>query len=512
MTREEQQKISDQQLKQIEDSLRSAASELFADWWLKPSQYTFPVLGLIFLKYADQIFQETKVTLEANQKPNRFWKIDLLINADFEKEWVLFVPEEASYNYLLNQPEWADYGKLINKAMELIEKENEEKLAGVLPKNYGSFSNSNLVKLLKTFNELNKIDGDRFGLIYEYFMWKFESEAGQKWWEFFTPRSIVKLIVNILEPYHGTIYDPACGSWGMFTQSLGRIKQHKKADIISTISVWGQEMKTETIKMAKMNLAINGLEGKITEANSLYQNIYTGKRFDYVMANPPFNVSGIDKDKLKNDPRYKYGVPSTDNANYLRIQIFANSLSDRGRAGFVMANSASDARHTEQEIRKQLIEDNVVDIMVSVWPNFFYTVALPCTLWFFDKGKKGTDRENKILFIDAKDIFRQIDKSHREFTQEQLEQITDIVRAYRWEDGEYKDVKWLCKVATIEEIEAQGRSLNPGRYVWVTDQWEDEYNFWERLQTLTEEFKTLTMEAHELEGQIIGNVEKLLHK
>ena len=152
----------------------------------------------------------------------------------------------------------------------------------------------------------------------------------------------------------------------MFTQSLGRIKQHKKADIISTISVWGQEMKTETIKMAKMNLAINGLEGKITEANSLYQNIYTGKRFDYVMANPPFNVSGIDKDKLKNDPRYKYGVPSTDNANYLRIQIFANSLSDRGRAGFVMANSASDARHTEQEIRKQLIEDNVVDIMVSV--------------------------------------------------------------------------------------------------------------------------------------------------
>lgn len=510
MTPEEHQKLSDQQLKELEDSLWSAASELFAHGWLKPSQYTFPVLGLIFLKYADQIFQDTKIELESEQKPNRFWKIDQLNNADFEKKWVLFVAEKASYEYLLTQPEWADYGKLINTAMEFIEKENPEKLEGVLPKNYWSFSNSNLVKLLKTFNELNKIDGDRFGLIYEYFMGKFESEAGQKWWEFFTPRSIVKLIVNILEPYHGTIYDPACGSWGMFTQSLGRIKKNKKADIVSTISVYGQEMKTETIKMAKMNLAINGLEGKITEANSLYQDTYLGKKFDYVMANPPFNVSGIDKDKLKNDPRYKYGVPSTDNANYLRIQIFANSLSDRWRAWFVMANSASDARHTEQEIRKQLIEDNVVDVMVSVWPNFFYTVTLPCTLWFFDKGKRWTARENKILFIDAKDIFRQIDRAHREFTQEQLEQITDIVRAYRWEKWTYQDIKWLCKVATKEEIEAQGRSLNSGRYVWVTDQWEDEYDFWERLQTLTEEFKILTTEAHGLESQIISNVEKLL--
>ncbi len=510
MTPEEKHQISDQQLKSLEDALRKAASELFADGALKPAEYTFPVLGLIFLKYADEIFQDTKVKLESKRKPNRFWKLEELTKVDFHSKWVVYVPEKASYEFLLQQPEGVDYGKLLNKAMELIEKENPEKLEGVLPKEYTWLSNSNIIKLLKTFSELDKIDGDSFGLIYEYFMGKFELEGGQKGWEFFTPRSIVKLIVNIIEPYKGKIFDPACGSGGMFTQSLQYIKDHKKENIAGAISVYGQEIKTQTIKLAKMNLAINWLEGNIKEWNSLYQDEFDSiGKFDFVMANPPFNVSGIDKSKIAHDPRYSFGIPNNDNANYLWIQIFASALSKKGRAGFVMANSASDAGNTELEIRKKMIDAWLVDVIVSIWPKFFYTVTLPCTLWFLDRSKKWTDREWKLLFIDAKEIYRQIDKAHREFTEDQIGQIVDIVMAYRWEKWTYEDVKGLCRVCTIEEIQANWYSLNPGRYVWVIEGEVSKYDFLERIHSLTKQFEKLTQEAHKLEKQIIDNAQKI---
>ena len=505
----------DEKLKHLENTLWTVASQLWANGELKPSEYTFPVLWLIFLKYADKIFQETTEKLIANQKPNRFGTIEELTKTDYHKEGVVYMDEKASYDYLLNQPEGTDYGKIINEAMKVIEKDNP-RLEWVLPKQYWALSNDNLVKLLKTFTDLDQIEGDNFWLIYEYFMGKFESEWGQKGWEFFTPRSIVKLIVNIIEPFKGKIFDPACGSWGMFTQSLQYIKDHKDTDIVWNISVYGQEIKTQTIRLAQMNLAINGLEWDIREWSSMYTDEHNSiGKFDYVMANPPFNVSWIDKEKINNDPRYSFGIPWSDNANYLWIQIFANALKENtGRAWFVMANSASDARNSELEIRKKLIEDGVVDVMVSVWPNFFYTVTLPCTLWFFDKSKKWTDREKKVLFIDAKDIYRQVDRSHREFTDDQIKEITDIVQAYRQEEWteQYEDVKGLCKVVSIDEVREQGYSLNPGRYVGVKDSEEEEYDFSERLQELTDELKQLSEESHGLESDIMSNVESLLDR
>jgi type I restriction enzyme M protein len=319
------------------------------------------------------------------------------------------------------------------------------------------------------------IEGDAFGKIYEYFLGKFAMSEGQKGGEFFTPISIVKLIVRMIEPYKGKIFDPACGSGGMFVQSAEFVNEHKNGG--NSISIYGQERVEETIRLAKMNLAVHGLSGDIREGNAYYEELHksteNGGKFDFVMANPPFNVNRIDKERLENDPRFPLGLPRTDNGNYIWIQLFYSALNANGRAGFVMANSASDARASEMEIRKKLIEEKAVDIMVSVSSNFFYTVTLPCTLWFLDKGKTGTDREDKILFIDARHIFRQVDRAHRDWTPSQVEFLSNIARLYRGEetenlldgkdltnqhfpDGKYQDVAGLCKIATLEEVEPRG--------------------------------------------------------
>jgi type I restriction enzyme M protein len=370
------------------------------------------------------------------------------------------------------------------------------------------------------------IEGDAFGKIYEYFLGKFAMTEGQKGGEFFTPTSIVKLIVQIIEPYSGRILDPACGSGGMFVQSAAFVEAHRKD--AHAISVYGQEKTEETIRLCKMNLAVHGLSGDIRQGLTYYVDRHSEvDGFDFVMANPPFNVKEVDKEKLKGDPRYPFGCPTTDNANYLWIQVFYSRLNATGRAGFVMANSAGDARGTELEIRKKLIEDGAVDVMVSVGPNFFYTVTLPCTLWFLDRGKRKTKRKDKVLFIDARHIFRQIDRAHREWTAEQVEFLSNIVRLYRGEDiesaagsqdlmkenfpkGKYADVLGLCKVATLDEIEAQGWSLNPGRYVGVAERAADDFEFAERMEELNEELETLNAEARELEERIAENVAVLL--
>ena len=305
------------------------------------------------------------------------------------------------------------------------------------------------------------IEGDAFGKIYEYFLGKFAMSEGQKGGEFFTPTSIVKLIVEIIEPFHGQILDPASGSGGMFVQSAAFVEHHKKS--VNEISVYGQEKVAETIRLCKMNLAVHGLSGDIRQAVTYYEDVHKSVgKFDFVMANPPFNVDKVDKERIKDDPRYPFGLPKTDNANYLWIQIFYSTLNAKGRAGFVMANSAGDARGSELEIRQKLLKAGAVDVMVSVGPNFFYTVTLPCTLWFLDQGKSKTSRKDKVLFIDARHIFRQIDRAHRDFTPEQIEFIANIVRLYRGEDieseagsaelmkqnfpkGKYVDVAGLCK-------------------------------------------------------------------
>jgi type I restriction enzyme M protein len=371
------------------------------------------------------------------------------------------------------------------------------------------------------------IKGDAFGKIYEYFLGNFAMSEGQKGGEFFTPTSLVRLIVNIIEPFHGRIFDPACGSGGMFVQSARFVDEHKR-NPSDEISVYGEERVSETVRLCKMNLAVHGLAGDIRQGNTYYEDLHTSPgKFDFVMANPPFNVNRVDKQRLKDDPRFPFGMPRVDNANYLWIQIFYSTLNGSGRAGFVMANSASDARSSELDIRQKLIKDRAVDVMVAVGPNFFYTVTLPCTLFFLDRGKKETDRKDKVLFIDARPIFRQIDRAHRDFTPQQIELLANIVRLYRVEktenrhesaamlferfpDGQYVDVPGLCKVATIKEIKAQGWSLNPGRYVGVADSEEDDFDFKERLEGLNDELEVLNAEARELEERIAKNVVKLL--
>ncbi|MEW5736350.1 MAG: class I SAM-dependent DNA methyltransferase [Thermodesulfobacteriota bacterium] len=507
----------------VESRLWEAADELRANSKLKSSEYSVPVLGLVFLRYADHKFQAAAKELSGAGGGRR--KIG---PADYQAKGVLYLPEPARFSALMKLQEGANIGAAINDAMRAIEAENPD-LKDVLPKTYNRFENALLKELLKTMNSVPMdIEGDAFGKIYEYFLGNFAKAEGQKGGEFFTPTAIVQLIVGIIQPFHGRIFDPACGSGGMFVQSARFVSEHKK-NPNAELSVFGQEKVAETVRLGKMNLAVHGLAGDIRQGNTYYEDLHrSANKFDFVMANPPFNVDRIDKDRLKDDPRFPFGLPRTDNGNYLWIEIFYSALNDRGRAGFVMANSASDARSSEMEIRKKLIEARAVDVMVAVGGNFFYTVTLPCTLWFFDRGKRKTPRADKVLFIDARHIFRQVDRAHRDWTPEQIEFLANIARLYRGEEPEnlhgsaklvadtfgkkpkYADVAGLCKVASISEIKAQGWSLNPGRYVGVAARDEEEFDFKERLEELNEELEALNAEARELEGRIAENVGRLL--
>jgi type I restriction enzyme M protein len=507
---------------ELEKRLWDAADDLRANSKLKSSEYSVPVLGLIFLRYADHKFSLAKEKLAAGRSARR-----TVGKADYHAQGVLYLPEKARFSTLLNLPESADIAKAINDAMRAVESENED-LRGVLPVTYARLDKELLVSLLRNFAAIPMdIEGDAFGKIYEYFLGKFAMSEGQKGGEFFTPNSIVRLIVEIIEPFHGRIYDPACGSGGMFVQSAAFVERHRR-NPTSEISIYGQEKTEETIRLCKMNLAVHGLSGDIKDGNAYYADAHKSVGpFDFVMANPPFNVDKVDKERLRDDPRYPFGLPRADNGNYLWIQIFYSALNAKGRAGFVMANSAADARGSEMEIRKRMLEAGAVDIMISVGPNFFYTVTLPCTLWFLDRGKNKTARRDRVLFIDARHIFRQIDRAHRDWTPEQIEFLSNIVRLYRNEaveteagsrklmkenfpKGKYADVPGLCKVATLAEIEAQGWSLNPGRYVGVAERARDDFEFAERLEELNEELETLNAEARAFEERIAENVSRLL--
>jgi type I restriction enzyme M protein len=507
----------------IESHLWEVADQLRANSKLKSSEYSVPVLGLVFLRYADYKFQILAKELTGQGGGRR--KIG---SVDYQAKGVLYLPEAARFSALIQLPEGCNIGAAVNDAMRAIEAENPD-LKDVLPKTYNRLDNALLKELLKAMNSVSMdIKGDAFGKIYEYFLGQFAMSEGQKGGEFFTPTAIVQLIVGIIEPFHGLLFDPASGSGGMFVQSARFVEERKK-NPNAELSIYGQEKVSETVRLAKMNLAVHGLAGDIREGNTYYEDLHhsTGK-FDFVMANPPFNVNGIDKDRLKDDPRFPFGLPHSDNGNYLWIQLFYSALNGTGRAGFVMANSAADARNSELDIRRQLIEAHAVDVMVAVGPNFFYTVVLPCTLWFFDRGKRKTARADKVLFIDARHLYRQIDRAHRDWTPAQIEFLANMARLYRGETPEnlhdsvslltehlgkkpkYADVAGLCKVATLAEIEAQGWSLNPGRYVGVTAHKEEDFDFKERLEEQNEELETLNAEARKLEERIAENVVKLL--
>ena len=493
-------------LGELQNKLWETADQLRANSGLRASEYASPVLGLIFLRYADDRFAQAAPVVGpgSDRRPTG--------PEDYQATGALYLPDESRFERLLNLPEDADIGKAINRAMTGIEDYNPD-LKGVLSKDYSRIPHDILVELLRLLGTLpGEIEGDGFGLIYEYFLGKFALSEGRKGGEFFTPTSIVRLIVEILEPFQGKIYDPACGTGGMFVQSAHFVERHRH-DPSQELSIYGQEKTGDTVRLAKMNLAVHSLGGDIREGNTYYEDLHDSVgKFNYVMANPPFNVNKIDKTKLEDDPRFPFGLPKPDNGNYLWIQTFYSALNNTGRAGFVMANSASDAGHSELEIRRKLIEDRSVDVIIAVGTNMFYTVTLPVTLWFLDRGKNHTDRADKVLFIDAREVYNQIDRAHREWTPQQTEFLANIVRLWRIEKPEsdagsetltnetfpgkaYTDVPGLCAIASIEQIEAQGWSLNPGRYVGATIRSVDDIEFAARLESLTEEFESLCLEA-----------------
>ncbi|MDM8548730.1 class I SAM-dependent DNA methyltransferase [Desulfobacterales bacterium HSG2] len=446
----------------LENDLWEAADQLRANSKLTASEYSMPVLGLIFLKHAFNRFQIVRERIEISL-PSRGGRKRQIIKADFEKENAIFLPEKARFGYLSELPETENIGKAINEAMGSIEKAYES-LKGVLPKDYSKLEDDLLRELLRIFNReaLKYAGGDVFGRIYEYFLNKFAMTGAQEGGEFFTPISLVQTIVNVIEPDHGIVFDPACGSGGMFVQT-GYFIEKKGGKAKQKVTFYGQEKAETNTRLAKMNLAVHGLEIRIFQGNTFYEDHHDLLgRCDFVMANPPFNVGGVDVRKVKNDPRLPFGLPginrkskAVSNANYLWIQYFYSYLNEKGRAGFVMASSASDAGHADKRIREKLVKTGHIDVIVSVGTNFFYTRSLPCTLWFFDKGKPE-DLQDKALMIDARDIYRKVTRKLNDFAPEHLKNITSLVWLYRGENGKY--LKLIQEYLTACNDEAWGIS------------------------------------------------------
>jgi type I restriction enzyme M protein len=443
--------VTKEQLKQLEKDLWDAADNLRANSDLKSSEYSTPVLGLIFLKFADNNYRRHESEIISEYQKLKGTRREKKLSDIAIEKCGFYLPDHARYDHLLNLPEAKDIAKALKEAMKAIE-EYKPELEGVLPKDeYFKLTRDPKTRtipndLLKNFANIpSAAGGDLLGQIYEYFLGEFARSEGHKGGEFFTPRSVVRLMVEIIEPHGGKVFDPACGSGGMFVQSAHFIEEHRKEltkGVDSSVYVYGQEKVLETVNLAKMNLAVNGLRGDIKKGISYYDDHFKSfGAFDYVLANPPFNVDDVNLNRVEKDRRFStYGIPrkkskakkdkgkeTVPNANYLWINLFATSLKPKGRAALVMANSASDARHSEADIRRTLIEKNLIYAMLTLPSNMFYTVTLPATLWFFDKGKK----DDGILFIDARNIFTPIDRAHREFSDEQIQNIAIISQLHK---------------------------------------------------------------------------------
>lgn len=465
------------QLRKLEAELWRAADQLRANSKLTASEYSMPVLGLIFLRHAYNRFQKVKIEVEKTLPSHPQRGRRPLTKKDFEEQNSMFLPDKAQFDYLVSLPESADIGEAIDNAMKLIEDEYDN-LKGVLPKNFSIFSKDLLRELLRIFNKevLQTAEGDLFGKIYEYFLNKFAMTGAQEGGEFFTPMSLVQTIVNVIEPDHGIVFDPACGSAGMFVQT-GYFIESEGLKPAEKVTFYGQEKAELNTKLAKMNLTVHGLEGKIYEGNTFYEDKHdlVGGA-DFVMANPPFNVDGVDKgkDAVKKDPRLvldgKVNLPKNDNANYLWIQYFYNYLTPTGRAGFVMASSASDAGHSEKDIREKLVKTGAVDVMMAIGNNFFYTRSLPCTLWFFDRGKESLNydlgdvsdklpkrRSDTVLMLDARKIYRKVTSKVNDFSPEQLQNLICIINLYRGNPNKFNSTvqQYLQTAASLAQENAK---------------------------------------------------------
>lgn len=524
-------------IKNLEKELWDAADELRGNSKLTAAEYKDPLLGLVLLRFAQNRYEDAKIEVEKKLPVNpRTGEKREATKDDYAGAGAIMLPEKAKYDYLVALPESEDIAEAINNAMKLIEAEYQD-LAGILPKTYQEFDAKLLRDLVRVFNAdaVKHAKGDVFGRIYEFFLMKFSMQGAgaQEGGEFFTPPSLVNLIINFIQPNHGIVHDPACGSGGMFVQTAHFIKDHDASQSVNeAITVYGTELKSNNAKLAKMNLAIHGIEGKIQESNSFYTNPFnlTGK-CDFVMANPPFNVDKVDaKNKfLTEDDRLPFGAPLTGkgtigNGNYLWMQYFYSYLNETGRAGFVMASSATDAGNAEKLIRQKLIETGDVECIVSVGNNFFYTRSLPCHLWFYNKGKKP-ENKNKILMIDARNVYRKVSTTINDFSDEQMFGLTAIMNMFRGDpvnygmenvtlsevegwfkehfpEGKYKDVEGLCKIVNLEEVIEQDYSLTPGRYVGVSIELDMNFDYQGRIKEIHSELASLNNEANDLMSKI----------
>jgi len=511
----------------FEKELWNAADRLRGN--IDAGEYKHVVLGLLFLKYVSDAFYMRRADLEkrlADPKDKEQYIADeksravILENRDsYRSAGVFYIPEKARWEYLREHAAHSDIGKYIDEAMVAIEEENPKQLKGVLPKIFTrtpleSHVLGELVNIFSRikFNHDLDHEKDMLGRVYEYFLGQFASAEGKRGGEFFTPRSIVRLLVEVLEPYENArVFDPAAGSGGMFVQASSHLKARGKD--ASRLAVSGQESNTTTWRLCKMNLAIRGIFGQIEVGNSYYDDKFPDLRADFVLANPPFNAEWDPHRLSEGDPRLKYGTPPSSNANFTWIQHFIHHLAPNGMAGFVMANGALAVGGREGEIRKKIIENDLVDVIVACPPKLFYNVGLPVSLWFVAKNKNGDrfrNRAGETLFIDAREQFEQISRKQVTFTDEHIRKIADTVRAWRGEKGapKYEDTAGFCKAVKAEDIAKAGFVLTPGRYVGLADEIDDGVPFEEKIKKLSAELKGAFKKGDELEAQITSNMKK----
>ncbi len=512
----------------FEKELWQAADKLRGS--IDSSEYKHIVLGFIFLKYISDAFESRRAhlkTLMSDKSNAEFYVPDEKIRKElldqkdqYKMEGIFYVPKKARWSYLEDHASQSNIGELIDAAMEAIENENPRDLKNVLPKIYTKveFEPQILSELISLFSKINfdhDIDKEKdiLGRVYEYFLGQFAPAEGGKSGEFYTPRSLVKVLVEIIEPLENArVFDPACGSGGMFVQSNNFLRLHNKDT--SKIAFYGQESNATTWRLCKMNLAIRGIQGQIEHGNSYYDDKFSDLRADFVLANPPFNADWEPNRLSEKDSRLKYGMPPDKNANFMWIQHFVHHLAPNGITGFVMANGALAVGGKEGEIRKKIIEDDLVDIVVACPPKLFYNVGLPVSLWFLTKNKKNDrfkDRTGKTLFIDARELFEPVSKRQVVFNKGHIAKIAGTARAYRGEEGygKYKDIAGYCKVATKDEIAKNGYVLTPGRYVGVAEEEDDGVPFEEKMDKLEASLKEGFKKGDDLQKQILDNLRKL---
>jgi len=504
----------------FEDTLWKAADKLRGS--MDASEYKHVVLGLVFLKYIDDAFTERREKLAAELAEEGMTgdqAAELLEDRDeYTAEGVFWVPPEARWEYIQSRAKQPEIGKLIDSAMDAVEVENPS-LRGVLPKNYArpSLDVRRLGELVDLIGGLGlgaaeHREKDLLGRAYEYFLGRFASKEGKGGGEFYTPRSVVKLLVEMIEPYQGRVYDPCCGSGGMFVQSERFVEAHGGGR--NDISVYGQELNDTTWRLAKMNLAIRGIEADLGPrwGDSFHEDLHPDLKVDFILANPPFNISDWGGDQLREDPRWKYGAPPVGNANYAWLQLMASKLSPRGVAGIVLANgSLSSQQSSEGAIRQKMVEDDLVECIVALPGQLFYSTQIPASLWFLNRSKqnghaKGTwrDRRGEVLFIDARKLGAMVDRTHRELTDEDIGRIASTYHAWRGEpgEGEYQDVPGFCASATIEQIAKHNFVLTPGRYVGSEEAEDDGEPITEKIARLKRDLFEAFEESDRLQARV----------